>query len=66
MSLAFPTREWVSAYGTEINASQSYREASKEWTHGAVALTALAAKIGDNMRWPVHIAGYQERVDLPA
>ena len=38
MSLAFPTREWVSAYGTEINASESYRAASKEWTHGAVAL----------------------------
>jgi metallo-beta-lactamase family protein len=35
--------------------------------HGEpVALTALAAKIGDNVRWPVHIAGYQERVDLPA
>src|SRR5438477_13162795 len=38
MSLAFPTREWVSAYGTEINASESYRAASREWTHGAVAL----------------------------
>ncbi len=35
--------------------------------HGEpVALTALAAKIGDDMRWPVHIAGYQEHVDLPA
>src|SRR5436190_19542168 len=38
MTLAFPSREWVSAYGTEINASESYRAASKEWTHGAVAL----------------------------
>ncbi len=38
MSLAFPSPEWVSAYGTEINASESYRTASKEWTHGAVAL----------------------------
>jgi metallo-beta-lactamase family protein len=35
--------------------------------HGeAVALTALAAKIGHEVRWPVHIAGYQERVELPA
>ena len=35
--------------------------------HGeSVALTALAAKIGDAVRWPVHIAAYQERVDLPA
>jgi metallo-beta-lactamase family protein len=35
--------------------------------HGEpVALTALAAKIGDTVRWPVHIAGYQQRVDLPA
>jgi metallo-beta-lactamase family protein len=35
--------------------------------HGEpVALTALAAKIGDTVRWPVHIAGDQQRVDLPA
>ena len=35
--------------------------------HGEpVALTALAAKIRDDVRWPVHIAAYQERVDLPA
>jgi putative sterol carrier protein len=30
--------EWVSAYGTAINASASYRAASLEWTHGPVAL----------------------------
>jgi putative sterol carrier protein len=38
VSLAFPSVEWVSAYGTAINASAGYRAASLEWTHGAVAL----------------------------
>ncbi len=38
MSLAFPSAEWVSAYGTAINASAAYRAASAEWTHGPVAL----------------------------
>jgi metallo-beta-lactamase family protein len=35
--------------------------------HGEpAALNALAAKIGDDLRWPVHIAVHQERVALPA
>jgi metallo-beta-lactamase family protein len=35
--------------------------------HGEpAALDALAAKIGDELRWPVHIAVHQERVELPA
>jgi metallo-beta-lactamase family protein len=35
--------------------------------HGEpAALNALAAKIGDDLRWPVHIAVHQERVELPA
>ena len=38
MTLAFPSAEWVSAYGAAINASETYRAASGEWTHGAVAL----------------------------
>src|SRR2546429_8115009 len=38
VSLAFPSPEWVSAYGAAINASEGYRAASLEWTHGAVAL----------------------------
>jgi putative sterol carrier protein len=38
VSLAFPSVEWVSAYGTAINASAGYRAASLEWTHGPVAL----------------------------
>ena len=38
MSIAFPSAEWVSAYGAAINASDGYRAASGEWTHGPVAL----------------------------
>ena len=38
MSLAFPSVEWVGAYGQAINASEEYRVASLEWTHGPVAL----------------------------
>jgi len=38
VSIAFPSAEWVSAYGSAINASDAYRAASLEWTHGAVAL----------------------------
>ena len=42
MSVAFPSPEWVSAYGAAINASDAYRAASLEWTHGAVALVVNA------------------------
>ena len=38
MSVPFPSGEWVSAYHRAINASDAYRAASLEWTHGAVAL----------------------------
>ncbi len=38
VSLAFPSPEWVGAYGQAINASDGYRVASLEWTHGPVAL----------------------------
>ncbi|MGH7548711.1 MAG: SCP2 sterol-binding domain-containing protein [Gemmatimonadales bacterium] len=38
MSLAFPSAEWVSAYGAAINASEGYRAVSIQWTHGPVAL----------------------------
>jgi len=38
VSIAFPSAEWVSAYGVAINASDGYRAASLEWTHGPVAL----------------------------
>jgi putative sterol carrier protein len=39
---AFPSPEWVAAYGAAINASEDYRSASTEWTHGAVALVLPA------------------------
>lgn len=43
MSLhAFPSPEWVAAYGAAISASDAYRAASGEWTHGAVALVVPA------------------------
>jgi putative sterol carrier protein len=38
MIVAFPTPEWVRAYGAAINASETYKAASLEWTFGAVAL----------------------------
>jgi putative sterol carrier protein len=39
---AFPSKEWVSAYGDVINASEAYRAASTDWTHGSVALVLPA------------------------
>lgn len=38
----FPSPEWVAAYGAAINASEGYRAASLEWTHGPVALIVSA------------------------
>src|SRR5437773_11590153 len=38
VTIPFPSREWVKAYRAAINASESYRVASLEWTFGAVAL----------------------------
>ena len=42
MSFAFPSPEWVAAYGAAINASAAYRSVSLEWTHGSVALVVNA------------------------
>jgi putative sterol carrier protein len=42
MSHTFPSPAWVTAYGDAINASETYREASLQWTHGAVALVVNA------------------------
>ncbi len=39
---AFPSMEWVAAYAAAINASDEYRQASTEWTHGCVALVTPA------------------------
>jgi putative sterol carrier protein len=38
----FPSAAWVDAYGAAINASDEYRTASTEWTHGSVALVLPA------------------------
>jgi putative sterol carrier protein len=38
VNLPFPSPEWVSAYGNAINASDGYRLASLDWTHGVIAL----------------------------
>lgn len=47
VTFSFPSKEWVAALGHAINASDSYREAAREWTHGAVALVVNAqADIG--------------------
>ena len=42
MTLPFPSAEWVAAYGAAINASETYRTASLNWTFGAVALVVAA------------------------
>src|SRR6266851_5611294 len=41
--MAFPSPEWVSAYGAAINASAGYRAASLQWTFGPVALVVNPA-----------------------
>lgn len=38
----FPSTAWVDAYGAAINASEAYRSASTDWTHGSVALVMPA------------------------
>jgi len=38
----FPSRAWVDAYRAAITASDDYRSASGEWTHGPVALVIPA------------------------
>jgi putative sterol carrier protein len=42
VSLPFPSPEWVAAYSDAINTNDVYRQASVEWTHGAVALVINA------------------------
>jgi putative sterol carrier protein len=41
--MAFPSPEWVNAYGAAINASEGYRAASLQWTFGPVALVVNPA-----------------------
>jgi putative sterol carrier protein len=42
VSHTFPSLDWVNAYGDAINASDTYRQTSVEWTHGAVVLVVNA------------------------
>lgn len=42
MSYLFPSDEWAAAYKDAINANPKYKEAGKEWTHGAVAMVVKA------------------------
>jgi metallo-beta-lactamase family protein len=41
------------------------RDANRNGYSDPAALTALEAKIALEKQWPVHIAGYRERVELP-
>lgn len=42
MSYLFPSDEWAAAYKEAINANPKYKEAGKDWTHGAVAMVVKA------------------------
>jgi putative sterol carrier protein len=37
MALTFPSPEWCAAFKDAVNDNPKYREAGKDWTHGAVA-----------------------------
>ncbi len=41
-TLRFPSVEWCSAYKGAINANPRYKEAGKDWTHGAVSMVVMA------------------------
>ena len=42
MPIDFPSEEWTTAYQEALNASESYKEAGKNWTHGPIALVVKA------------------------
>ena len=42
MSHLFPSVEWAAAYKQAINDNPKYKEAGKDWTHGAVAMVVKA------------------------
>jgi putative sterol carrier protein len=42
MAFDFPSLEWANAYKDALNASEAYREAGKDWTHGVVAMVVKA------------------------
>ncbi len=42
MSHVFPSDDWAAAYQKAINDNPKYKEAGKDWTHGAVAMVVKA------------------------
>jgi len=42
MSHLFPSEDWALAYKQAINDNPKYKEAGKDWTHGAVAMVVKA------------------------
>ena len=42
MSHLFPSEDWAAAYARAINENPKYKEAGKDWTHGAVAMVVKA------------------------
>ncbi|HEY2369502.1 MAG TPA: SCP2 sterol-binding domain-containing protein [Polyangiaceae bacterium] len=42
MSHVFPSEDWAAAYKQAINDNAKYKEAGKDWTHGAVAMVVKA------------------------
>jgi putative sterol carrier protein len=42
MSHLFPSEDWAAAYKQAINDNPKYKEAGKDWTHGAVAMVVKA------------------------
>ena len=42
MSHVFPSDDWAAAYMKAINDNPKYKEAGKDWTHGAVAMVVKA------------------------
>jgi putative sterol carrier protein len=42
MAHIFPSQDWADAYKTAINENPKYKEAGKDWTHGAVAMVVKA------------------------
>lgn len=42
MSHLFPSEDWALSYKQAINENPKYKEAGKDWTHGAVAMVVKA------------------------
>jgi putative sterol carrier protein len=42
MAFDFPSPEWAEAYKDAINSNPAYKSASKDWTHGVVAMIVKA------------------------